>query len=72
MRDPKRIAIVLERLRVAWEKHPDVRLGQLLVSAIPYAMELFYIEDDNLIEKIETLAKRAVSYAAEMDSKTKW
>lgn len=32
MRDPARIPRVLDALRETWEKHPDLRLGQLLMN----------------------------------------
>jgi uncharacterized protein YihD (DUF1040 family) len=53
MRDPKRIARVIEALRAAWLINPDLRLGQLL-TAVAFAHEassdastsIFYTEDD--------------------------
>lgn len=30
MRNPERIPVVLEEIKRIWEKHPDMRLGQLL------------------------------------------
>jgi uncharacterized protein YihD (DUF1040 family) len=53
MRDPARIDIVLEALRTAWRQEPDLRLGQLLINAVrppSPCPELFYAEDDKLIE----------------------
>ena len=32
MRDPNRIPIMLEELKILWETHPDWRLGQLIVN----------------------------------------
>jgi len=32
MRDPKRIRPFLDELAHVWEKHPDMRFGQLLVN----------------------------------------
>jgi uncharacterized protein YihD (DUF1040 family) len=52
MRDPKRIPAVLDALRQAWERNPDLRLGQLLVIAAhprEPCPELFHIEDEALI-----------------------
>lgn len=58
MRDPARIPIILERLRKVWEAHPDLRLGQLVVSgASARRSDVFYVEDEALLGAIETLAK---------------
>lgn len=35
MRDPERIPEILNRLRTVWEKHPDLRLGQLIENVFP-------------------------------------
>ena len=55
MRDPARIEVMLNALREAWLKDPDVRLGQLLVnhSRIDEACpEIFHLEDDQLLANI--------------------
>jgi hypothetical protein len=42
------------KLLSAWKKYPTLRLGQLIVSSIYKSkIDLFYIEDYNLIELIE-------------------
>lgn len=60
MRDPKRIKPLLKKLRKLWLQHPDLRLGQLVSSAVTFANEdagrggrgggvsVFYCEDDLL------------------------
>ena len=58
MRNPKRIPQHLERIRAQWEKVPDWRLGQLIVNAMfGSKTDLSNIEDNLLIEKIETMIK---------------
>lgn len=52
MRDPARIPLILARLQAIWETMPDMRLAQLL--AMCDASDPFYIEDEPLLEKIET------------------
>ena len=54
MRDPNRIPEVLATLQQGWEKVPDWRLGQLIENLKRYigVDDLFYIEDDKMIEKI--------------------
>jgi uncharacterized protein YihD (DUF1040 family) len=57
MRDPERIPEVLEVLRVAWESHPDLRLGQLLWNLrdinphLSYTVNMFYNMEDDVLEK---------------------
>jgi uncharacterized protein YihD (DUF1040 family) len=46
MRDPARISRVLEALRVAWVKHPDMRLGQLLNNLTRANEQIFHVEDE--------------------------
>ncbi len=52
MRDPKRVARMLEKLQIFWEAHPDLRLGQLMDNAVSLGLEgaggidIFYVEDD--------------------------
>ena len=54
MRDPNRIPEILAMLRQGWGKVPDWRLGQLIENLKRYISvnDLFYIEDDELVEKI--------------------
>lgn len=54
MRDPNRIPEILAMLRQCWEKVPDWRLGQLIEN-LKHDIgvdDLFYIEDDKMIEYI--------------------
>jgi len=55
MRDVKRIPQILERLQKIWEKHPELRLGQLIKNVFPdrYPDLIYLIEDEQFIEKIE-------------------
>lgn len=58
MRDKKRIRPICERLATAWERFPDMRLGQLICNAFAGdAGDPFFIEDDKLIEMIEDFVK---------------
>lgn len=62
MRDIKRIRPLLNRLALAWESNPDLRLGQLIESAVgamgDTKLQTFYVEDEPLIKAVETLASR--------------
>lgn len=53
MRDPERIVKVLEEIKNYWQQYPDLRLGQLICNAIPPNDDLFYIEDEILIELLK-------------------
>lgn len=55
MRNPNRIRPLLDALAAAWEKCPDLRLGQLIENATFEGTNapLFYIEDEALIKLIE-------------------
>jgi uncharacterized protein YihD (DUF1040 family) len=56
MRDPKRIGPILETLRLAWERSPDLRLGQLIVIIASIAnakCDVFYVEDDTMVAGLD-------------------
>ena len=53
MRDPERIEVLLNTLRVVWEANPDLRLGQIMVIATKPrdpTPEIFNIEDELLLQ----------------------
>ena len=54
MRNPKRIRPFLEELATLWEKYPDLRFGQLY-QMITDGKDLFYLEDNVWLEKIQEL-----------------
>jgi uncharacterized protein YihD (DUF1040 family) len=48
MRDPNRIPEVLQEVALYWQKHPDLRLGQLLGN-----FNVTYMtEDEELLERL--------------------
>ena len=61
MRDPNRIARVLDQLGQYWMQNPDLRLGQI-VSNVNYAHrrdnglpsnnDVFYLEDEDFLESL--------------------
>lgn len=53
MRDPKRIDKVLDVVKQAWAKNPDLRFGQLILNLTTNANALYYVEDDTMIEALE-------------------
>lgn len=58
MREPKRIKPILELIEQIWLMVPDWRLGQLIVNATGDHRDPFYIEDDQLEEKLLELKGR--------------
>lgn len=70
MREPERITAVLSKIQAIWEKHPDMRLMQLLLTVLeadevkalvaPVATRVptdpFFVEDYRLVELLDKLA----------------
>ena len=57
-RDPERIDPMIETLRKAWHKYPDLRLGPLVDACAAMAggnADAFNIEDDRLLQGIKKL-----------------
>lgn len=55
MRDPARIRPMLDELEKLWLQHPDLRLGQLIDTALfGHGAPLFYVEDDEMLEAMRT------------------
>ncbi len=56
-RDPKRIPVVLGRIQETWEKHSDLRFGQLMINFCSYLnqkkIHMHGIEDDEFIREFE-------------------
>jgi hypothetical protein len=70
MRNPARIDQVLAVVREIWQRHPDLRLGQLLINAVQPATpcpELYAVEDTALVRKLESLAKRWNQFDSAME-----
>ena len=66
MRDPKRIPKILDRLRIVWEKYPDLRLGQLIENVFPNTsydfISAYNLEDERFIGEIEDYYSVARTY----------
>lgn len=60
-RDPERIAPLLNAIKGIWESSPDLRLGQLIMILVrskdPFP-DLFYLEDDELEQKVREYSDR--------------
>ena len=67
MRDPQRIHKMVADLQELWDKMPDMRLGQLVYNiyrsdATPGSgsPDLFYLEDDEFMKRLERFKKEYV------------
>ena len=65
MRDPNRIDGILAALTLAWKKHPDMRLTQIVASAASLGgwtnPDPFYCEDGTMKRGLETLGSEPLS-----------
>lgn len=62
MRNPERLDIFYNKLKdIHKEKFPDIRFGQLMIHIenllASNGKDLFYLEENELIEKIEKILK---------------
>lgn len=60
MRDPKRIARMVELLGEVWAKVPDWRLTQLVINASDTHHDcgpVFYLEDDEFERRLAALSR---------------
>jgi hypothetical protein len=53
VRDPDRIDKICDKLKEYWHRAPDWRLGQIISNSTDPDDDLFYIEDDELMDNIE-------------------
>jgi uncharacterized protein YihD (DUF1040 family) len=55
-RDPKRIDPTLEEIRRYWKRHPDARLGQIVVNAArSEGVDASQIEKERLLQGLRVL-----------------
>jgi uncharacterized protein YihD (DUF1040 family) len=55
MRDPNRIDKVLNTIRFFWKKNPDLRLTQMVLNLAGDNEDVFYMEEDELLERLNKL-----------------
>ena len=51
-REISRSKPMLDEFRKLWERHPDLRFGQLVCNIVP-ENQLFYVEDGIMLERIQ-------------------
>jgi uncharacterized protein YihD (DUF1040 family) len=67
MRDPDRIARILNKFQDAWINSPDMRLGQLLIAITSMVsgnldLDLFNLEDDVLEQYLDSWIENPDKY----------
>jgi hypothetical protein len=76
VRNPARIDGILAAIKAAWEKCPDLRLGQLVVNAASPKQPcpaVFHIEDQALVDKINAMVdSEAQPMPATKDPAAEW
>ena len=58
MRDQARIEPTLAAVQAVWITAPDLRLGQLLLNAMRPGEDLYQVEDDVLLTRLQELMAR--------------
>lgn len=56
MRNPDRIPKILNEIEKIWQRHPDLRLGQLILN-LEYRLPLYNVEDEELVAALKSLYK---------------
>lgn len=59
MRDPAKIDKMINIIRAVWKESPDLRLGQLIMNISPGGQDIFYLEDDRLLDAMKDELARA-------------
>ncbi len=50
---------LIEAIKIAKATFPSLRIGQLLLNAVPEGKDLYYISDDDLTELVRKLVNEA-------------
>jgi hypothetical protein len=53
MRNPERIKLVLSEIFRLWSQVPELRLMQLIGNCFPVGTDLYYLEDEELIQRLQ-------------------
>lgn len=75
MRDKERIPIILDEIRRIWEDNPDLRLGQIVTLASRPknpCPEIFYIEDQDVLEGLESIGYNKKESFRQHERKPYW
>ena len=64
-RDEKRIRPFLDHIAEVWEKYPDLRFGQLISNATCGKMDIFFMEEDQMLQAINQFDEQVCRNQAE-------
>ena len=58
MRDPERIDVVLDALRVFWKSMPDQRFAQLMYNVLVGGDVNYNMEDEEFVKELEAFKEK--------------
>ncbi|HPG30412.1 MAG TPA: hypothetical protein PKY81_07425 [bacterium] len=61
MREKERMERIFSKIKLVWDKDPDLRLMQLLINAVQPkdpSSELYYYEDTNLEKQLDNFIQK--------------
>jgi|TARA_R100000501_G_C2537251_1_gene57613 uncharacterized protein YihD (DUF1040 family) len=61
-RQPSELAVILNVVQRYWEKHPDLRLAQIICNAQGQVFDesdpyLYYMDDDELVDALKEMGE---------------
>jgi len=68
MTDPSRIDPVLNKVRLAWRRNPELRLGQLISNAAGGDEYVFQLPDAHLVDGLEPYIGDGIVLTPESDA----
>ena len=55
MRNPARINLMLDMVRTAWRRNPDLRLAQLIMNCAEEGEDIYHVEDAELFRRLDKM-----------------
>ena len=71
MRDPKRIIRILKLIGKIWVKDPNLRLCQLIGNCFDHLQDMYYVEDDELEQRLKEVYLNTKPYTRKQLEKVK-
>lgn len=57
MKDVSKISKTLNEIEKIWNENPDLRLGQLILNLFLTPYSLYFVEDEDLVDKLKEYYK---------------
>lgn len=67
LKDDRSNKETLDRLREIWEEEPELRLGQLIVNAVPEE-DIYFISNESLIKELENMYLTKKNFRIQVDT----